>query len=220
LGSARIAATMAGSHFDQIRENIALDIKEFLYKVIIPNFQKESSAEHTLRIAGEDLDKVRNMLINEKATNALFRFMENKGKLPTKDYFETLKTAITERVKQGKEKVLKIAKDFYKDFKYKVDIIITGEQKDTRVFAATLFAALQAMTADPTLLTDPTKRKVFSQWLEAGGLNLANIEPERTMSTTEKLAEMTPQITQRAGGGVSRPVMPQAPIPGQTQQAI
>ncbi len=219
LGSARIAATMAGSHFDQIRENIALDIKEFLYNAIIPTFQKQSSNEHMLRLAGEDLDKVRNMLINNKAINALFRFMEKKNKLPTKDYFETLKAAITERVKQGKEKLLKIPKDFYKDLKYKIDIVITGEQKDTRVWAATLFAALQAMTADPTLLTNPMKRKVFSQWLEAGGVNLADIEPDRTPSTAEQLEQISPQIS-RAGGGVSRPQMPQAPVPGETQAAL
>ena len=218
LGSARLAAAMTGSHFDQIQENIALDVKEFLFKTVIPEFEKQNTGEHVLRIAGEDLDKVRNMMISQKTTNALFDFLKRKAKLPTKIQFDAIKAGISERVKQGKEKLLEIPQNFYNQLKYKIDIIITGEQKDTSVWAATLFAALQALTADPTLLSDPTKRKVFGKWLEAGGLNIADIEPEMKASSAEQLTESMP--VKGAGGGVSRPSLPASPVPGQTQTAL
>jgi len=207
LGSAKLAASMAGSHFDQIQENVALDIKEFLFQIIIPQFQKENTAEHSLRLAGEDLDKLNSLIINEKVTNDLFRFIERKDKLPTLEKYEFMKAATEENVKKGKERILTIPKDFYKNIKYKIDIIITGEQKDSAVYSQTLFAILQAITVDPTILIDPVKKKIFYKIAEAGGVNLSDIEPD-TPSGMEKLAVAQPQ---RGGGGVSRPSFPETP---------
>lgn len=213
LGSARLAAAMAGSYFDQIRETIALRVKEMLYAVILPQFEKEQSKEHILRIAGEDLDKVQDMIIKQKATDSLFDFIKNKGKLPTKELFEITKAVIGEKVKQGKEILQTIPKDFYKGIKYALEITITGESKDTAVYAATLFAGLQAVTADPTMLTDPTKKKFFFKWLEAGG-----VSPNDLVSTEKPSVEQLTQTTpvKGAGGGVSRPAFtpPGTPAPG------
>ncbi len=208
LGSARLAAAMTGSHFDQIRENIALDVKEFLFKAIIPQFEKENSGEHILRIAGEDLDKVRNLIINQRATNALFRFLSQKRKLPTKKQFDTIKVTIGERVSQGKEKLLKIPNEFYKNVKYIIDIIITEEQKDTGLIAQTLFAGLQAITADPTILIDPSKKKFFYRALEMGGVSPIDIEPDMAQPSIKQLTQGMP-LPKGAGGGVSKP----APAP-------
>jgi len=210
LGSARLAAFMTAAHFNQIQENIALDIKEFLFNVIIPKFEDENTGEHSLRLAGQDLDKIRNLIINQKATDALFLFMLSKKKIPDQKQFEIMRVAIGERVRQGAERLVKIPKDFYKNLKYKIDIIITGEQRDSAVYAATLFAALQAITADPTLLTDPTKKKFFYKWLEQGGISPIDIEPESPMPSIRQLGEQMP-APKGAGGGVSRPVMPATP---------
>lgn len=202
LGSARLAAAMAGSHFDQLREDVALDVKEYLFKVIIPQFAKSNTAEHILRIAGEDLDKVRNMMINQKTRAALFSFLKRKVKLPTRVQYDIIKAGIEERVKQSKEILLTIPKEFYKNLKYKIDIIITGEQRDTSIWSQTMFAGLQAVTADPTLLTDPTKKKFFSKWLEAGGASIIDFEPDIQPQGIQSLMP-----ARGAGGGVSRPAM-------------
>jgi len=213
LGSARLAAGMAGGYFDQIRENIALDIKEFLYKVIIPRFQKEQSREHTLRLVGQDLDKFNELLASEEANKALLRYVANNAKIPSSQEYDILRAMVSEKVKQKKERLVKIPKDFYKNIKYKIDIIITGEQKDTTIFAQTLFAALQAVTADPTLLHDPTKKKFFYKWLEAGGLYPADFEAEQTMPKIGTIAAQQ----RGAGGGVSKPTF--MPVTGQQEIA-
>ncbi len=210
LGSARLAAGMAGSYFDQIRENVAMDIKELLYRVIIPQFEKENRGEHYLRLAGEDLDKYNELLIEQKFQKELLRIIRRTGHIPYKEERELLRASIGERVKKGKEKLVKIAKGFYSDIKYKIDIVITGEALDTSIKAVNLFAALQAVTADPTLLTDPVKKKFFYRYLEQGGLNPIDFEPETSPPSIETLG--------RAGGGVSRPVMPPTPI-GETREA-
>ncbi|MHA1305635.1 MAG: hypothetical protein ACTSPI_18185 [Candidatus Heimdallarchaeaceae archaeon] len=76
--------------------------------------------------------------------------------------------------------------------------------------------AMQAVTADPTLLTDPIKRKFFSSWLEDGGLSMIDFQGISTPSIEQTVQE-TPQ---RAGGGISRPVIPTSPVGGEAQKQI
>jgi len=200
LGSARLASAQAGSHFDQLRENIALRIKEFIFDVMIKEFKKQNTGEHLLRIAGEDLDKVRDLMVKQKSKTALFDFLKRKHKFPSETQHIAIKAGIEERVKSSKEILLDIPKGFYKDIKYYIDIIISGEQKDTSVFGQTMFAGLQAVSQDPTLLTDPTKKKFFAKYLESGGASIIDFEPEvQQMQGIEQL------MPKSVGGGISRP---------------
>lgn len=216
LGSSRLAAAMATSHFDQLREDLALDIKEYLFKVILPYFEKESTPEHTLRLAGNDLDKLQTVIINQKANDALFKFLGDKKKFPTNVQYDAIKAGIQERVKQVKELLVKIPANFYKDLKYKINIIITGEQKDTTTFANDLIFILQAITTDPTMLQDPRKRKILRMMMEAKGISPADLDLEA--DAEQGIESLVPQ--KGAGGGVSRPNIPTAQAPQQTQQTL
>jgi hypothetical protein len=204
LGSAQIAASMAQSYFDQIRENIALDVKKFLYEIVLPYFEKTNTAEHTVRLVGNDLDKIRNIVINQKANLALFDFIGKNNKIPGNKEFEMIKAGIGEKEKQDKERIINIPKEFYRDVKYKIDIVITGESKDTRTMTQVFFAALQAITADPTILQDPMKKKIFMKALENSGVNPEDIIPDEPMPTmNDMVSQMVP--SKGAGGGVSAP---------------
>ena len=202
---------MAASYFSQIQENIAEQIKNLLYNKIIPYFQKLNSGEHILRIAGEDLDKLNQVIISQKARESLFSYLITNGKLPTKDFLDIKKALIEEKVKQDKERLVKIPSGFYKNLKYKIDIVITGESLDMRTQSANLLSALQAITADPTLLSDPAKKKFFYKYLERTGISPEDIRP------TEQGGIET--LT-RGGGGVSRPTIPATPVRGSVEATI
>jgi len=214
LGSAQLAAGMAGSYFDQIRENIGLDIEDLFYKIIIPQFQKENKAEHILRLAGEDLDKINNLIIESRTKDKLFEFLAKEKKLPNIIQFELMKSILAEQVKKGKEKMITMPDSFYKNIEYKIDLTIVGESLDIRIKAANLFAALQAVTADPTLLTDPTKRKFFTAWLEQGNISLIDFEPEIKQPSIQEI------VAKRAGGGISKPTIPAIPVAGTMQATL
>jgi hypothetical protein len=217
LGSARIAAAMINSHFDQIRESIGMDVKDMLYEVIIPQFQKENTGEHTLRIAGQDLDKVEKMLISQKLKDELFNFMKQNNRLPDIKQYDITKIGIEEAVRQGKEKILKVPSNFYKNIKYDIDIEITGEMKDTQIQAQTKFALLQAITTDSSILVNPIKKKILMSIAEDGGVNLLDfIEEEKP-----QIEQLMMQIPKGAGGGVSAPtIRPEAPLVGEGQRTL
>lgn len=201
LGSAQIAQTQTLSYFEQIQENVALDIKEMLYEVIIPRFQKENTQEHTLRLVGQDLDQYIAMIKNDLVLKELVRIITQTNlPFPTNDDRDAIGIAIEESIKQGKEKILTIPSNFYEKVKYDVDIDITGESVDSRVRAATKFAIAQMITADPTMTTDPFKRKLLMSYMEDGGIN-----PNDFFSIESKSVEDV--APGRAGGGVSAPQM-------------
>ena len=212
LGSAQLAAGMAGAYFAQIQENIALDIKELLFKVIIRQFAKENTKKHTLRLVGEDLNTYNKLLIEDKVYRGLFDFIKKNKRVPTKTQMDLLAGIITERAKRGKEKLVDIPENFYKDLKYQIDIIITGEQLDTRTDATNRLMLLQALTVDPTILTDPRKRKILAPVFEAAGVNLVDLETEEEPPLTDVIA--------RAGGGISRPATVTAPVRGTVEQRL
>lgn len=220
LGSAQIAMTQTLSYFEQIQEDIAMDVKEMLYKVILPSFETENSKEHTLRIVGQDLDTYISMVKNEFVAKEVIRLaiesLTSKKPFPTDEDKKVIEIAVEETIKQGREILLTVPKDFYKNLKYDIDIDITGESVDTRMRYATKFAILQAITADPTMTTDPFKKAILMSMAEDGGINLNDFIPV-TSNTEEKMAEMTGMG--RAGGGVSAPALGNK-VPGQMMQTV
>lgn len=215
LGSAQLATAQTLSYFEGIQENVALDVKEMLYKVIIPQFEKDNSKEHTIRLVGKDLDTYIAMVKNELVLKEMIRQIVNYGKFPTNEDKDIIGLAIEESIKQEKEKILTVPKDHYKDVKYDIDIDITGESVDTRVRAATKFAILQAITADPTMTTDPFKKKILMSYMEDGGVN-----PNDFFDVEKKdVQDMVPQGG-RAGGGVSAPVIGGNAMAGAMQKTM
>lgn len=219
LGSAQIAQSQTLSYFEQIQENVALDIKEMLYSAILPKFHKDNKAEHTLRLIGQDLDQYIGMVKNDLILKEVIRIItQTNAPFPNNDTRDAIGIAIEESIKQGKEKLITIPKGFYEGLKYDVDIDITGESVDTRVRYATKFALLQAITADPTMTTDPVKRKFLFSMAEDGGVNPNELFDVQTRSPDELSVKNGGPLS-RAGGGVSAPVM-NAQVPGQTAQTI
>jgi len=213
LGSAQLAAGMVGSYFDQIRENVSMEIKELLYNVIIPGFKNSSTTEHILRIAGKDLDELNNLIISIETEKRLIEYVSDNNSFPTEGEYELLKKVVTEKAKKANERMITIPTGFYDDVKYKIDIIITGEAMDTRVKAANTLMAIQAIQSDPTMLTDPTKKALFFGLLEQAGINpydfVKSGQPEQQLEQ--------PRV---GGGGVSKPAMPNNAVAGTQQSTI
>ncbi len=196
LGSAQLSASLTLSYFDQIKENIGLDIKSLIYK-LLPEFKKQANKEHVVKIVGEDLDKLNEIKINTEMHSRLLDFVETNGYYPGEDEIQMMREMVEEVEKSKNEQHLSIPEGWYKDVEDDIDIIITGESIDTRVKVANLTTALQMMSVDPTVLQDPVKKRVFAAFLEQGGLKLADIE-SKAPRNTQVVSPMG-----QVGGGVS-----------------
>jgi len=201
LGSVRVATEMINSYFEHIKQSIAAELKELIYNDIIPSFKKKG--EHYLKLVGEDLEKWNNLRVNQKVNVELLNHLKKNGTVPTKSQMDAIKKVVTERQRESGEDVL-VPKDFYKDIKYDIDIVITGQDRDVRVESANMAMALQTMMQDPSVLTDPAKRKVFGKQLETVGINIHDIVPDEGPEQ-----QMEENVRQKQGGGISRPSMPQ-----------
>lgn len=196
------------SYFEQIQENVALQVKEMIYEAIIPQFEKDMSAEHVLRLVGQDLDVYAKMVKNDLVNNEVIRLAITEQKFVTEHEKDVIGLAMEASIKQGKEKILTIPKGIYKNIKYDFDIDITGESVDTKARSAVKLALLQAITADPTMTTDPTKRKFLSSYMEDEGINPNDFLGVETQSPETLIQQNGQAPISRAGGGVS------APLPG------
>lgn len=206
LGATQLAVTMMASYFEHIRESIASDIKELIYNDIVPLFK--NTGEHYIRLVGEDLDKWHKLKSKIAVGLETIGFVLEKGKLPSAVQYDVMKQFIEQKMRESGDSPF-IPQDFYKDVKYAIDVVITGQDRDMRVQAANMAMALQTMIADPTVLTDPAKRKIFGKQLEAVDININDIIPEEMQPSQAPIE----QRAERQGGGISAPSMPQNMTP-------
>jgi hypothetical protein len=199
LGSAQLSASMSMSYFDQIKENVALAIKRLFYTYVIPEcFAKEATKAHIVRIMGEDVEKMMDMMVETRSRKKWFDFIVKTGRVPSPEMMEMVKEVDRKQLQGRGELMIGIEEDWFKDVAYDVRIVITDESMDAATEAQNLVGALQTITTDPTILQDPTKKKIFSKYLEKGGINLAEIEASIPKGQPMELIE-----TPGAGGGVS-----------------
>jgi hypothetical protein len=198
LGSTQIATSMTMSYFEGIKENIAMAIKDIIYEDVIPMFKKQG--EHYLKLVGEDLEKWNRLIAISKTNEEVFKFIKKNNKIPSKDQYDIMKETITEKVKKKKEDIL-VPKNAYKDIKYKVDIVITGESKNIQVQTANNSMILQMLQQDPEVLTNPGKRRIFTKILESMGMQIEDLDG----GGVDKQEMMAQKVGQVKGGGISRP---------------
>jgi hypothetical protein len=102
-----------------------------------------------------------------------------------------------------------------------LDIVITGQYRDTAVESQALLALIQASTTDPMMAQVIDRKKLVNAWLESGGINPIDFEPEKPMPS---MAEMMMGIPVKgAGGGVSKPLpMPSmmSSMPAMAEQTL
>jgi hypothetical protein len=127
----------------------------------------------------------------------------SKGKILMGDELELVKALAAEELKT---KDIVIDKDFY-DFKYSVDVVVTGEQVDLAQRATALQTAFQVVGSNPQILQDPVARRTYFKLLEATGVNPAEIYDE----TIPSFQNTVQGLAAKQGGSISKPAAPVVP---------
>jgi hypothetical protein len=177
LGATVLQTQMAGGYFDLKREDIGLFLKDVIFDWIIPMFKKDKRISHKIMISEfseDELITLRGLLTQFKVNKAILDYITKSNQVPSEEEIEALKQIVAIKVKGEKE--IEIPESFYENLKYKIDIVITGEQIDLASKLTLSQMAMQLIGSNPTILQDPNTKKWFMQFLEAGGINPVQLE--------------------------------------------
>ena len=101
-----------------------------------------------------------------------------------------VKQSVEEEMYRKNNLFLKIPDGFYDDAKYKVELVITGENVDVGSKIETFKTILQLIASNPTMLVDPAIRAVLNKVVSLTGENLDAI-----------VGKMMAPMAQMTGGG-------------------
>lgn len=198
LGTTQIQTAMASGFFDLKQEDVGLFLRDLILDWLIPMFEKNKKAKHEVMVSNfseEELAHLREMIVEDKANKAIMEYITNSGNIPAQGEVDAIKIVVSEKTK--KEKSITIPKDFYSNLKYKIDVVITGEQIDLAAKMSGAQVALQILGSNPTILQDPKTKKYFMQLLEAIGMNPLDVQEESPDAMLQNVAQL--------GGSVAKP---------------
>lgn len=180
LGAVQIQTQQTTAVFDYKKENIGLFLGEFIKDLVFPQIEKELNKEHILRISGtlDELQKLReNYSINYANKQLKEAILDDKDIPDYQEYYDFQKeVALQEITKMGDKIWAEVQKDFFRDLDYEVDIVSTGENQNIYAKINNANAILQLLGADPTVITDPVKRKVLFKVMSSMGWHMSELE--------------------------------------------
>jgi len=200
----------ATSMFDYRREEMGIFLVEIFTDWIIPYLLKKFNKAHILaaEFTPEELKAIDDSFANYDATMKMKESILSGKPVYAEDYAKLVQETKDLLMKSKDKRFLDIPKGQYKNWKPKVTILTTGEQKNKAVILESLNNVLMTAAKAPQVLTDPTLSKVFAKILEISGSGISPI-------SLGMGATMTAQPTDTAPA----PVMPQLPVsPGQPAQ--
>ena len=203
LGSAMLQSRMAGGFFEKKREEVGLFWKEVIWDWKIPDFEKYAKKNHKIMLTGsefdeDELDNFRELIVTHRNNLAVADFIKKNGIIPDFQMRQMLKTITREKV--IKEKDIEIPDDYYKNIKYKLDIIMTMESIDVTAKMNTLQTIITIVGQNPTILQDKRTRKIFYKLIDMAGVSPVSFGIESNPDVNE-IAERG--VAQR-GGSVAK----------------
>jgi len=161
------------SYFELKRENLGFFFKELIGDFVIPTFKKQSKA-HTVNIFGNEagIEDLRTAMTTMYTNMAIKEEILNNGFLPNPDLIRAEVAAV---INSRPYLFVDIPDQFYDDLKYRVDIIITGEQMDVLAKIETFKSLLQVIAANPNILLDPNAREILKRIMGLTGESLESL---------------------------------------------
>ena len=193
----------ATSMFDYRREEMGIFLVEIFTDWIIPYLLKKFNKAHILNaeFTAEELVAIDESYSNYRANEEAIKTMESGTPVYAEDYAKLVEAEKLILKKGKSNRFLDIPKGYYGNWKPKVTILTTGEQKNKAVILESLNNVLMTAAKAPQVLTDPTLSKVFAKILEISGsgispvsLNMsANINAAQTDPAPAPQVPVTPQ---------------------------
>ena len=208
LGAVQIQTQQTTAVFDYKKENIGLFLGEYIKDLVFPQIEKELNRAHVLRLTGTmaEMQKLRKNYATRYANTKLIQHViGNDSSAPEIDqilYDKYFKEGIKQVGLHGDKIWTDVEEKFFKDLDYEVDIVSTGENKNIYSQINNGNALLMALAKDPTLATDPIKKKILFKVMSAMGWHMSELEDMETeaQQTQDELQQLQGQLQQGQGG--------------------
>lgn len=165
----------SASSFDYRKEDAGIFITEIFEDWVLPYLINKFNKQHVLSydFSAEELkmidDSFASNVANEKAIDAIL-----EGKLVTTEEYQAYYDMALNEVKSTKtQRFIDIPKDYFKNIKAKVTIMVTGEQKNKQAVMESLTNIMQTVSSNPTVLKDPVLSEVFGKIMELSGAGIS-----------------------------------------------
>ena len=176
----------ANKLFDFIREKLSMVLEDLIEDWILPNLLKDLKTEEFIRITGEeDLVKYYEALVNSWYQRNLHIIG-----LHTQEEAQALKEAKLKELSKKKEALWKPSKNFWKEFKPRAKVVITGEK-------VSLMAELETLSNFIQLESDPVRRTALIEMaMSKKGIDISKL-PKTTPEQMAEIAGHSPQGQQQ-----------------------
>lgn len=111
---------------------------------------------------------------------------------------------------------ISVPQSHYDNLKYKMNIIITGEQINAESKQATLNVIFQVLGSNPQVLQDKKARKVFNKMLDLAGISPKDVFDDEMLG----IKQVAGNFRASQGGSIASPAAPAMPVMGQTEAVI
>lgn len=200
----------ATSMFDYRREEMGIFLVEIFTDWIIPYLLKKFNKAHILaaEFTPEELKMIDDSFSNYQANQKMKESILSGKPVYAEDYVKMVQETKDLLMKSKDKRFLDIPKGQYKNWKPKVTILTTGEQKNKAVILESLNNVLMTAAKAPQVLTDPTLSKVFAKILEVSGSGISPVSLNMGANMNTAPTDVAPA-----------PTMPELPVsPGQPAQ--
>lgn len=197
----QVQAELNESHslFELMTQNKGLAIVDMMTNFILPFFKKQLNDTKELSMVLEDyqikqidsmyLPNEVNRRINQKKISAILSghlYDQNQEAQDTAQATQDIKGNLTgnQRFISPSDITSKTWKELFKDLEWKLDIDVTGENRDVQGALTTLTTILQTLAQNPNAMQDPNFKIVFNKILNLAGsispleLSVAQAQPQ------------------------------------------
>ena len=177
----------ANKLFDFLREKLSMVLEDLIEQWVLPNLMKDLKLEDILRVTGDEewMAKYYEMLVN----SWYIRNLAAIGLHSTEEAIALKQAKIAELMKK-KEAIIPLAKGFWKEFKPRAKVVITGEK-------VSLMAELETLSNFINLEADPVRRTALIEMaMSKKGIDISKL-PKTTPEQMAQIAGRSPQGQQQ-----------------------
>lgn len=199
-----MALQQSGAVFNDLQEDMGIFITEIFTDWIMPFLGKQLNTAHILshQFSIEELNEIDKNFSTYYA-NSQAKKLILMGKIVSADQYQQMLQAATQVIGKTKtHRFLQVPKDYYKKFKAKITVNITGEQRNKAVALEALTNIMALYTKNPQIAQDPVLTQIFMKIVELSG---AGISPVTLVAAMQQQAQQQADAAAKAGaaGGAS-----------------